>query len=45
MIENQSDNIDNTKNDISEQDNSPEVTPLQEDSIIENDELSSQKKR
>ena len=37
MIENQSENIDNKENDISDQDNSPE------DSIIENDESSTEK--
>ena len=44
MIENQSDNIDNKKNDVSNQDNAPEEAATSEDKIIENDELSSQKK-
>jgi len=39
MIENQSDNIDNKENDISDQDNAPSP----ENQIIENDESSSQK--
>ena len=43
MIENQSDNIDNKENDISDQDNAPEDTSSAEDKIIENDELSSEK--
>ena len=43
MIENQSDNIDNKENDISDQDNGPEDSQISEDPIIENDELSSQK--
>ena len=42
MIENQSDNIDNKENDISDQDNSPENAASPEDPIIENDESSSQ---
>ena len=36
MIENQSDNIDNKENDISDQDNAPEVVTSPEDPIIEN---------
>ena len=40
MIENQSDNI---KNDITDQDKTPEVVPSPEDPIIENHESSSQK--
>ena len=43
MIENQSDNIDNKENVISDQDNVPEDSKLSEDPIIDNDE-SSQKK-
>ena len=43
MIENQSDKIDNKKNDISEQDSKPEDASSPEDSIIENDESSSKK--
>ena len=43
MIENQSDNIDIKENDVSNQDNAPEVTSSAEDKIIENDKLSSQK--
>jgi len=43
MIENQSDNIDNKENDISDQDNVPENTSSAEDTIIANDELSAQK--
>ena len=43
MIENQSDNIDNKENDISDQDNVPADSQLSEDPIIENDESSSQK--
>ena len=42
MIENQSDNIDNKENDISEQDNVPEDPKLSEDPVIDNDQLSSQ---
>ena len=42
MIENQSDNIDNKENDISDQDNAPEDAPSSENPIIENDESSSQ---
>ena len=41
MIENQSNNIENKENDISEQDNTPEDTSSPEDQIIENDEFSS----
>jgi len=37
MIENQSDNIDNKENDISDQDNAPEDLPSPEDSTIENE--------
>jgi len=44
MIENQSDNIDIKENDDSNQDNAPEDTSSTEDKIIENDELSSEKK-
>jgi len=44
MIENQSDNIDNKENDVSNQKNTSEDTSHLEDQIIENDELSSQKK-
>ena len=43
MIENQSDNIDNKQNDISDQDNTPENAPSPEDPIIENNDLSPQK--
>ena len=43
MIENQSDNIDNKENVISDQDNVPEDSKLSEDPIIDNDESSSQK--
>jgi len=43
MIENQSDNIDNKENDISDQDNVPEDSQISEDPIIENNESSSQK--
>ena len=43
MIENQSDNIDNKENDISDQDNTPEDTASLEDPIIDNEESSSQK--
>jgi len=43
MIENQSDNIDNKENDISDQDNVPEDSQISEDPIIDNDESSSQK--
>ena len=43
MIENQSDNIDNKENDISDQDNVPEDSQLSEDSIIDNDQSLSQK--
>ena len=44
MIENQSDNIEVKVNDVSNQDNAPEEAATSEDKIIENDELSSQKK-
>ncbi len=43
MIENQSENIDNKENDISDQDNVPEDSQISEDQIIEKDESSSQK--
>ena len=43
MIENQSDNIDNKENDISDQDNVPEDSLRSEDPIIDNDESSSKK--
>ena len=43
MIENQSDNIDNKENDVSDQDNVLKDGQPLEDSIIENDESSSQK--
>ena len=43
MIENQSDNIENKENDVSNKDNVPEDTSSQENQIIENDEISSQK--
>jgi molecular chaperone GrpE len=43
MIENQSDNINNNENDLSNQDNTPEDSSPSGDQIIENDELSSQK--
>jgi len=42
MIENQSDNIEGKENDVSHQENPPEVDVPQEDQIIENDELTSQ---
>ena len=42
MIENQSDNIDNKENVISDQDITPEEALSQEDTIIKNDESSSQ---
>ena len=42
MIENQSDNIDNKENDVSDQENSPEDNSQQNDPKIDNDELSSQ---
>jgi len=42
MIENQSDNIDNKENDISEQDNALKDAESSDDPIIENDESSSQ---
>ena len=44
MIENQSDNIDNKENDVSNQENQPEDPSSVQNPIIENDELSSQKK-
>jgi len=40
MIENQSDNIDDKENDISDQDNVPEDSQISEDPIIDNDESS-----
>ncbi|MBO8242877.1 nucleotide exchange factor GrpE [Prochlorococcus marinus XMU1411] len=43
MIESQSDNIDNKESDISDQSNCPENVQSPVDSIIENDESSSQK--
>jgi len=43
MIENQSDNIDDKENDISEQDNAPEAVTSSEEQVTENDEASSQK--
>jgi len=43
MIENQSDNIDNKENDISDQDNVPEDSQILEDPVIDNDKSSSQK--
>ena len=43
MVENQSENTDNKKNDISEQDQPPEETSSPDDQIIQNDESSSQK--
>jgi len=43
MIENQSNNIENKENDISEQDNTPEDASSPEDQIIDNEESSSQK--
>ena len=43
MIENQSDNIDNKENDVSNQDNAPEDTSSVENKLIENDESSPQK--
>ena len=43
MIENQSDNIDNKENDISDQDNVPVDSQISEDPIIDNDESSSKK--
>jgi len=41
MIENQSDNIDNKENDISDLDNVPEDSQISEHPIIDNDESSS----
>ena len=43
MIENQSDNIDDKENDISDQDNVPEDSQVSGDPIIDNNESSSQK--
>ena len=43
MIENQSDNIDNKENDVSNQDNAPEDISSTQNLNIENDDLSSQK--
>ena len=43
MIENQSDNMDNKENDVSNQDNAPEDISPTQNSNTENDELSSQK--
>ena len=43
MIENQSDNIDDKENDISDQDNVPVDSQISEDPIIDNDESSSKK--
>ena len=43
MIENQSDNIDITENDVSSQDNPPEDTSTSKDQILENDESSPKK--
>jgi Molecular chaperone GrpE (heat shock protein) len=43
MIENQSDNIDNKENDVSNQDNVPEVSSSPEDQKVVNDETGSQK--
>ena len=43
MIENQSDNIDDKENDVSNQANTPEDTPSSEDQVVENDDLPSQK--
>jgi len=42
MIENQSENIDDKENDVSHQENPPELSPIQEDQIINKDELTSQ---
>jgi len=42
MIENQSDNIEDKENDVSPQENCPEVSESQQDQIIENDELTPQ---
>ena len=44
MIENQSDNIDNKENDVSNQDNAPEESSSTQHSTTENDELSSQER-
>ena len=43
MIENQSDNIDDKENDISDQDNVPVDSQISDDPIIDNDESSSKK--
>ena len=43
MIENQSDNIDDKENDISDKDNVPEDSQISEDQIVDNDQSSSQK--
>ena len=43
MIENQSDNIDNKENDVSNQDNPPDDKSTTEDQIVENDDSSNQK--
>ena len=43
MIENQSDNVDNKENDLSDQDNAPEDLSSVHDSTTENNDLSSQK--
>jgi len=43
MIENQSDNIDNNENDVSNQDNHPEENLSAQNSTTKNDELSSKK--
>ena len=43
MIENQSDNIDNKENDVSNPDNVPEDTSSSDDQITENEEVSSKK--
>jgi len=45
MIENQSDNIDNKENDVSNQDNAPEEISSTQNLTTDNDELSSQKQR
>ena len=42
MIENQSDNVDNKENDLSDQDNAPEDLSSVHDSTTENNDLSSQ---
>ncbi len=43
MIENQSENIENKENDVSDKDNIPEDSSSQDDQIIENDQISSKK--